>query len=70
MPHMSMSILLWGLLFGSIGLGFFTYGKKQKAVVPLLSGVGLMVFPYFITNTYFMIIAGALLIAIPWFVRI
>jgi len=30
--------LLWGLLFGSFGLGYFVYGKKQKAVVPLVCG--------------------------------
>jgi hypothetical protein len=29
------SSLLWGLLFGSIGLGFFVYGTRQKMVVPL-----------------------------------
>jgi len=35
---MSTSLLMWSLLFSSIGLGFFMYGKKQKAVVPLFSG--------------------------------
>ena len=28
------AVLLWGLLFGSIGFGFFLYGKRQKTVVP------------------------------------
>ncbi len=37
--------LLWGLLFGSIGLAFAIYGRKQRAPVPLLCGVGLMVYP-------------------------
>ena len=32
---MSTSSILWGLLFGSIGLGFLIYGRKQRAVVPL-----------------------------------
>ena len=36
---------MWGVIFGSIGLGFFVYDKKQKAVIPLLSGIGLMVLP-------------------------
>src|SRR5205807_726702 len=45
------SSLLWGLLFGSIGLGFFVYGRRQKRVVPLACGVALMVFPYFVSNT-------------------
>jgi len=64
------SWLLWGLLFGSIGLGFFVYGKRQRAVVPLVCGVALMVFPYFVTNTLFIVAIGVALIAIPYFVRL
>jgi len=64
------SWLLWGLLFGSIGLGFFLYGKKQRAVVPLVCGLALMVFPYFVSNTVLLVAIGALLIAVPYFVRI
>jgi hypothetical protein len=67
---MNVSILIWGLIFGSIGLGFFVYGKKQKAVIPLLSGMGLMVFPYFISNLYIMILSGIILVALPFFIKI
>jgi len=63
------SSLLWGLLFGSIGLGFFVYGRRQKMVVPLACGVALMVFPYFISNTALLVILGVALVAIPYFVR-
>jgi hypothetical protein len=61
--------LLWGLLFGSIGLGFFIYGKNQRAVVPLVCGVALMVFPYLVSNVMLLVGIGALLIAIPYFFR-
>ena len=67
---MSMSSLLWGLLFGSAGLGFFLYGKKQQAVVPLFCGLALMVFPYFVSNTILLVTIGAALTALPYFVRI
>ncbi len=66
---MDTASLLWGLLFGSIGLGYFVYGKNQKALVPALCGLALMVFPYFISSTLLMVIVGAALMAIPWFVR-
>lgn len=66
---MNESWLLWGLLFGSIGLGFFVYGRKQKAAVPMVCGLALMVFPYFISNTIVLVAIGAMLIAIPYFVR-
>jgi hypothetical protein len=67
---LSTSSLVWGLLFGSVGLGFFMYGRKQKAVVPLVCGLVLMVFPYFISNTVLLVIVGVALMAIPYFVRI
>jgi hypothetical protein len=66
---MNTSSLLWGLLFGSIGLGFFVYGRKQKVVVPLVCGVALMIFPYFVSNTVLLVALGVVLIAIPYFVR-
>jgi len=64
------SWLLWGLLFGSIGLGFFVYGKRQKAVVPLVCGLALMIFPYFVSDTIPLVGIGIMLMAVPYFVRI
>ncbi len=58
------------MVFGAIGLGFFTYGKKQKAVVPLFTGIALFMFPYFISNVYILVIVGVILVALPYFVRI
>ena len=46
------------------------YGRKQKSVVPLLCGLVLMVYPYFVTNDILLPAVGFTLIAIPWFVRI
>ena len=66
----STSLLIWGMLFGAIGLGFFTYGKKQRAAVPLAVGVALFVIPYVMPNVWVLVIAGVILVAIPYFVRI
>ena len=66
----SMAVLLWGLLFGSIGFGFFLYGKKQQAIVPLITGIALCVVPYFIANVYVLVGVGVILVAIPYFVRV
>jgi hypothetical protein len=66
----STAVLLWGMLFGSIGFGYFLYGKKQKAIIPLGVGIVLCVVPYFIANVYALLIVGAILMAIPFFVRI
>jgi hypothetical protein len=64
------SLLLWGVLFGSLGFGYFLYGKKQKAIVPMLCGFALMVFPYFIENVLLLVLIGIALAAIPFFVKI
>lgn len=66
----STSQIVWAMLFGAIGLGFFTYGKRQKSAVPFLAGIALFVFPYFINNVYLLVIVGTLIIALPYFVRI
>ncbi|MBX3653473.1 MAG: hypothetical protein KF686_04760 [Ramlibacter sp.] len=64
---MTVSSLVWGVLFGAIGMGYFVYGKKQGAMVPLLCGVALMVFPYFISNNLAMVLVGGALSAMPYF---
>lgn len=64
------SQLVWGLLFGAVGLAFLTYGKQQKALIPLLSGIGLLVFPYFVSNLFMLVGIGGVLAALPWFVRL
>jgi len=66
---MNTSLLMWSLLFSSVGLGFFIYGKKQKAVVPLFCGLGLMVYPYFISNVILLVGIGVVLIVLPYFFR-
>jgi predicted membrane protein len=67
---MEVSTLLWGVLFSSVGLGFFIYGKKQRAPVPLVCGLALMVYPYFIPNVIALVAIGIVLSAIPYFLRL
>ncbi len=66
----SEASMLWAMLLGAIGLGFFVYGKKQRAIVPLSCGLGLIIFPFFVTNTLLLVAVGAGLMAIPYFVRV
>jgi hypothetical protein len=62
--------LLLSLLFGSIGFGFFLYGKKQGRPVPLFCGIILMVFPYFVSNRFAMAGIGTAIIFVAYFVRV
>jgi hypothetical protein len=63
-------MLLWGVVFGSLGLGFFIYGRRQQAVVPLVVGIALFIVPYLITNVYLLVLAGIVLVALPYLVRL
>jgi len=64
------SLLIWGMVFGSIGLGFFIYGKRQRAAIPLITGIALSIFPFFITNVYLLVLVGMVLVILPYFVRL
>jgi len=59
--------LFAALIWGSIGLGFFIYGKKQKSFAPLLGGLALMGITYFIGSALWMSIAAVAIIAGVWF---
>ena len=66
---MSGAWLFWGFLFGAIGLGFFVYGRKQRSSVPLVCGLCLMVFPYFVSNSFLLVGIGITLITACYFMR-
>ena len=59
----TQTTLLISLLWSSFGLGYFVYGKKQQRAVPLLSGLLLMGFPYFVSNLVISLIIGVTLLA-------
>ncbi|MEO8276827.1 MAG: hypothetical protein ABI639_11460 [Thermoanaerobaculia bacterium] len=63
---MSGAALVWGILLGSIGTGFFVYGKKQGALVPLICGLALMVLPWLLSSNLALGLVGTLLVALPF----
>ena len=62
--------LILGVVFGAVGLAYFVFGKRQQRFVPLFCGIGLMAFPYFISNTVLLVIVGLALSVIPYFLRL
>ncbi|MBI1450918.1 MULTISPECIES: amino acid transport protein [Acinetobacter] len=67
---MNATVLLLGVLFSSIGFGYFLYGKKQQKSVPLICGIVLIMYPYFIENISIMLALGLVLCVIPKFLRL
>jgi hypothetical protein len=58
--------LLLSIVFGSIGMGLFLYGKKQEKYVHLLAGAALMGLPYVIANAVALLVVGAAVAAVPF----
>jgi hypothetical protein len=56
----SAANLIGGLVFGSIGFIAFIYGKRMNLWRPMLLGLALMVYPYFISSDVMMIAIGAI----------
>jgi len=54
--------LIPGLLFGIIGFAAFAYGKKQSEWLPMVAGLTLMTYPYFVANVVAQYAIGAALV--------
>lgn len=65
----SLSNLFAGLIFGSIGLGAFIYGKKRASWRAMIIGIALMAYPYFFSGTLVICLIGITLTAILYFWR-
>ncbi len=65
-----MANFLWGFLFSAIGAGFFLYGRRQTAVVPLACGLALMVYPYFVDDVVMTVVIGVVLVVVPFIVKV
>ena len=61
--------IVGGIIFGSIGFIAFMYGRKQQSLKPLLIGIALMVYPYFIQNTFWLYAVGVGLCGLLFFYR-
>jgi hypothetical protein len=67
---LNTALLLWGVIFGSVGFGYFLYGRKQKAAIPLVCGIALMLAPYFISSSLALVFVGVTLAVVPFYVKI
>ena len=54
----SPAALLGSILFGAVGLGAFLYGKRLVLYKPMVIGVALMAYPYFVPKTWLMYTIG------------
>jgi hypothetical protein len=63
---LSSSSIFANIVVSTVGFGFFLYGKKQRRVPQLVTGVVLMVYPYFVSGAALMLAIGAAVVAALW----
>jgi FtsH-binding integral membrane protein len=62
------STLLISVLASAIGMGYIVYGRKQMKASALIAGIALCIYPYFIHNLWLSLLAGAAIMAAPFFI--
>ena len=50
----SANFLFASLVWGSVGVGYFIYGKRQGAWVPMVAGVLMVAISYFVGSALLM----------------
>lgn len=64
--NFSAAGLLIGTVFGSIGVGYFIYGKRQTRAIHLVCGAVLAVYPWFVSSLAWLVGIGLALVAAPF----
>lgn len=67
---MTAASLFWNLMFGVVGTAYFMYGRKQHAPIPLVCGIALGIFPFFVSNAWLLFGIGSALSAAPFFIHL
>jgi hypothetical protein len=67
--ELNIPSLVLSLLFSSIGLGYFLFGKRQQQFLFLLTGLALMIYPYIVSGTGTITVVGLVLSAGPFVAR-
>lgn len=65
----SPAYLLGAIIFGIIGIAAYRYGKKTYSNRPKWIGIGLMLYPYAVSQTWLLYAIGAGLCAGLYFFR-
>ncbi len=64
------SFLFASLLWGSIGVGYYIYGKKQGVTMPLIGGIVMIAVSYIVSGWLLMsLLSIALIAAMHWLMK-
>jgi len=61
-----MGQFIFGIFAGAFGVAYIVYGRRQTKLVPVISGLLLCVYSYFIESWVWLSLVGAVLLAAPF----
>lgn len=67
---METADLFLSLLFGSIGFGYYLYGRRRKNMVTRYCGIAMILYPYIANNAWDMLAVCVVLMVLPRFVEL
>lgn len=65
----SSEYLIYSFIISTLWFWYFIYGKKSGKTIPLMVGLVLMIFPYFVHNIAYMIGITIVLCILPFLIR-
>ena len=66
---MDSQVIIFSIFFSILGMAYLSYGKKGYPVF-VVSGILLMVYPYFIGTLFWLIVVGIVLCALPFLLKL
>jgi len=64
-----MQVFILSVVFGIIGMGYFSIGRRRDNMAMLYSGIGLMAYPYLVNGFIKTVLIGIALAIVPFVSR-
>ena len=61
--------ILIGALLGAIGMGYIIYGRNQMHAMPVIAGILLCIFPYFVPQLWITLPLAVCVMVLPRYVH-
>ncbi len=66
----AIGLIYWYLLISLVGMGFFMYGRKRPDGAAIVTGIVLMVYPYFVGSLAWCVAIGIGICAVYAFLKL
>ena len=63
-----MTNLFIGMIISTVGVGYVMYGRRQTKFAPVIAGVVLCIYPYFVDDWVWLIVIGVPLLVAPFLI--